>query len=77
MSMLTTFIQALFVRLYSVMPEGKWGKQKGATALEYLMIAAALIALLVFLAQSPAVQGAIESAFQNLFESDDLPGGGS
>ena len=51
-------------------------RQKGASALEYLMVAAALIAILVALGSSETVKTAVETAFQSLFGDDRLPGGG-
>ena len=43
MSILTSLMQALFVRLYALNTEVKWGKQKGASALEYIVLAAVIV----------------------------------
>lgn len=42
-------------------------RQKGATALEYLVLAAAVIVILGVLATNDGVQGAITTAFTDLF----------
>ena len=47
MSILTSLMQALFVRLYALNTEVKWGKQKGASALEYIVLAAVIVIAVV------------------------------
>ena len=74
MDMLKTLSQALFARLYTQLP-GRARKQRGASALEYIVLAAALIIIIGVLATNDTVSGALETAFTNLFTdaSDTTP----
>ena len=63
---MNTLIQQLFIRLYSHLPTSA-SRQRGATSLEYLMLAAVVIAILVFLSTNTEVRQAISDAFSNIF----------
>ena len=73
MSTLTMISQFVFARLYSQLP-GRARKQRGASALEYIVLAAALIIIIGVLATNDAVKDALEGAFEGLF-SDATDGG--
>lgn len=68
MDMLKTLSQTLFVRLFTQMP-GRARNQRGASALEYIILAAVLIAIIAFLATNGTVQETLEAAFDNLFDT--------
>lgn len=65
MSVLTTLIQAIFARLYAIQPEGKWGKQKGASALEYIVLAAVIV---IAVALGALVFGGTDGVIADTFE---------
>ncbi|HAB08665.1 MAG TPA: hypothetical protein DCG27_08545 [Alcanivorax sp.] len=44
-------------------------KQRGASALEYIMLAAVIIAILVFLSTNTDVRAAISTAFSDIFKA--------
>jgi pilus assembly protein Flp/PilA len=73
MDMLKTLSQALFVRLFTQLP-GRARNQRGASALEYIVLAAVIVlavsagALLLTSGGNP-----IETTFQDI--ADALPGG--
>ena len=48
-------------------------KQRGASALEYIVLAAAIIIIVGILATNTAVQTALSGAFENLFSSAQNP----
>lgn len=48
-------------------------QQKGATALEYIVLAAAIIVVVGVLASNTTVQTALETAFSNLFTDAQTP----
>ena len=50
-------------------------KQRGASALEYLVLAGALVAIMVFAFSNQAVQDTVKGIFDGLF--DQVPTGGS
>ncbi|MHA7915225.1 Flp family type IVb pilin [Alloalcanivorax xenomutans] len=62
-----TAIQSLMVRLFTQMPT-RSNRQRGATALEYIMLAAVIIAILVYLSTQTDVQDAIKEAYENIFD---------
>lgn len=74
MSTLTMIAQFVFARLYTQLP-GRARKQRGASALEYIVLAAALIIIIGVLATNDTVSTALETAFTNLFTdaSDTTP----
>lgn len=74
MSTLTMIAQFVFARLYTQLP-GRARKQRGASALEYIVLAAALIIIIGVLATNGTVSTALETAFTNLFTdaSDTTP----
>jgi len=76
MSTLTMISQFIFTRLYSQLP-GRARKQRGASALEYIVLAAALIIIIGVLATNSTVQDALESAFEGLFSSAETAGAGT
>ncbi len=49
--------------------------QKGASALEYLVLAAAIIVIIGFLATNDTVQTTVTNAFQDLFTDAASAGG--
>ncbi|MBF1803400.1 hypothetical protein [Alloalcanivorax profundimaris] len=61
-------IQKLAARLYTAAPT-RADKQRGASALEYIMLAAVIIAILVFLSTNTAVQNALRDAFADVFNT--------
>ena len=65
---LTKLSQFLLVRLYTQLP-GRARNQRGASALEYIILAAVLIAIIAFLATNGTVQETLEAAFDNLFDT--------
>lgn len=73
MSTLTMISQFVFARLYSQLP-GRARKQRGASALEYIVLAAALIIIIGVLSQNTAVRGALNEAFTNLFSDAETAG---
>ena len=77
MSTLTMISQFVFARLYTQLP-GRARKQRGASALEYIVLAAALIIIIGVLATNGTVGTALETAFTNLFTkaSDTTPPAG-
>lgn len=68
MSTLTMISQFVFARLYTQLP-GRARKQRGASALEYIVLAAALIIIIGVLATNDTVKLALEGAFEGLFDS--------
>jgi len=48
-------------------------KQRGASALEYIVLAAAIIFIVGILATNTTVQNTLQSAFENLFSSAQNP----
>lgn len=73
MSTLTMISQFVFARLYSQLP-GRARKQRGASALEYIVLAAALIIIIGVLATNDTVKQALEGAFEGLFDSAETAG---
>ena len=74
MSSISRFYHSLLARLFTRMP-GRARGQRGASALEYIVLAAALIIIIGGLATNDTVSTALEGAFENLF-SDAAAGGG-
>ncbi|MGB2247521.1 MAG: Flp family type IVb pilin [Alcanivorax sediminis] len=74
MSSLSRFYQSLMARLFTRMP-GRAHGQRGASALEYIVLAAALIIIIGVLATNTTVQDALNSAFENLFADASNAGG--
>lgn len=72
MSTLKDMFRLLMIRLYTQMP-GRARNQRGASALEYIVLAAALIIIIGVLATNDTVKDTFETAFQNLFT--DAAGG--
>jgi len=73
MSTLKDMFRLLMIRLYTQMP-GRARNQRGASALEYIVLAAALIIIIGVLATNDTVKDALEGAFEGLF-SDATDGG--
>lgn len=73
MSTLTMIVQFVFARLYAQLP-GRARKQRGASALEYIVLAAALIIIIGVLSQNTAVRGALNTAFTDLFSDAQTAG---
>ncbi|WP_323775305.1 hypothetical protein [Alcanivorax sp.] len=74
MSTLTMISQFVFARLYSQLP-GRARKQRGASALEYIVLAAALI-IIIGVGINAVGSGAIQEAFSDLFSSAGSGGSG-
>ena len=75
MSTLTMISQFIFARLYTQLP-GRARKQRGASALEYIVLAAALIIIIGVLATNDTVTLALEGAFEGVFDSAETAGAG-
>ncbi|MAX56710.1 MAG: hypothetical protein CL537_14565 [Alcanivoracaceae bacterium] len=73
MNSLNTFCQGLMARLYA-RSSGGARKQRGASALEYIVLAAALI-IIIGVAVANGAGDALTGAFTDLF-SDAAAGGG-
>ncbi|MEQ3777775.1 MAG: Flp family type IVb pilin [Alcanivorax sp.] len=73
MSTLKDMFRLLMVRLYTQMP-GRARNQRGASALEYIVLAAALI-IIIGVAINTVGSDALQTAFQNLFDSASQGGG--
>ncbi len=68
MSTLTMITQFVFARLYTQLP-GRARKQRGASALEYIVLAAALIIIIGVLATAfSGDDNPLVDAFEGLFE---------
>ncbi|MCE7510630.1 Flp family type IVb pilin [Alloalcanivorax xenomutans] len=65
---INTATQFLMARLYTQLPT-RSNRQRGASALEYIMLAAVVIAILVFLSTNQGVRNSIRDAFQNIFDT--------
>ena len=76
MSTLTMISQFIFARLYTQLP-GRARKQRGASALEYIVLAAALIIIIGVFATNDTVKLALEGAFEGLFDSAETAGAGT
>lgn len=74
MSSMSRFYYSLMARLFTRMP-GRARGQRGASALEYIVLAAALIIIIGVLATNDTVQTTLSGAFEGLFE-DAAAGGG-
>ena len=74
MSTLTMISQFVFARLYSQLP-GRARKQRGASALEYIVLAAALI-IIIGVGINAVGSEAIQTAFSDLFSSAGTGGSG-
>lgn len=61
-----TAIQSLMVRLYTQMPT-RSNRQRGASALEYIVLAAAIIIIIGVLAGTSGIQDTVTAAFKKLF----------
>lgn len=61
-----TAIQSLMVRLYTQMPT-RSNRQRGASALEYIVLAAAIIIIIGVLAGPSGIQDTVTAAFKKLF----------
>ena len=67
-SSLQTASQWLAVRLYT-RGNSRSDRQRGASALEYIMLAAVIIAILVYLSTNTSVRNSIVQAFQGVFDA--------
>lgn len=65
--------QKLASRLYSVAPT-RADKQRGASALEYIVLAAAIIFIVGVLASNNQVRNTLKGAFDNLFSDAENAG---
>ena len=74
MSTLNEMFRLLMIRLYTQLP-GRARNQRGASALEYIVLAASLIIIIGFLATNQTVQTTINSAFSGLFTHASNAGG--
>ncbi|MFT0138574.1 hypothetical protein ACEK07_17160 [Alcanivoracaceae bacterium MT1] len=63
-----TAIQSLMVRLYTQMPT-RSNRQRGASALEYIVLAAAIIIIVGFALNNDTVKGLLQDTFEGLFDS--------
>lgn len=68
LTVMNTASQSLAARLFS-RGRTQADKQRGASALEYIMLAAVIIAILVFLSTNTGVRQSISGAFQNVFDA--------
>lgn len=75
MSSLSRIYYSLLARLFTRMP-GRSHGQRGASALEYIVLAAALIIIIGVLATNDTVQTTLTDAFEGLFEDAAAGGGG-
>lgn len=75
MSTFKEMFRLLMIRLYTQMP-GRARNQRGASALEYIVLAAALIIIIGVLATNDTVQDAINTAFTDLFSDASTAGDG-
>ena len=66
----------LATRLHSAAPT-RADKQRGASALEYIVLAAAIIFIVGILATNTTVQTTLETAFNNLFTDAEGVAGGA
>ena len=66
LTIFTTASQQLAARLFS-RGRTQADKQRGASALEYIVLAAAIIFIVGILATNETVQTTLETAFNNLF----------
>jgi pilus assembly protein Flp/PilA len=75
MDMLKTLSQALFVRLFTQLP-GRARNQRGASALEYIMLAAVLVTALavIFVEFSGEVDGVFDGIVECLNDSSACGG---
>ena len=73
MSKITRLYKAMLVRLFARVP-GRAHQQRGASALAHIVLAAALI-LIIAIGINAVGSGAIEEAFQSLFDSAGSGGG--
>ncbi|MAD70978.1 MAG: hypothetical protein CL538_10860 [Alcanivorax sp.] len=64
----TNVSQQLAARLFS-RGRTQADKQRGASALEYIMLAAVVIAILVYLSTNTDVRDAISAAFSDIFNA--------
>lgn len=74
MSSLSRIYYSLLARLFTRMP-GRAHGQRGASALEYIVLAAALI-IIIGVALTTVGSDAIETAFTDLFDDAAAGGGG-
>ena len=72
LTIFTTASQQLAARLFS-RGRTQSDKQRGASALEYIVLAAAIIFIVGILATNTTVQTTFQSAFENLFSSAQNP----
>ena len=68
LTIFTTASQRLAARLFS-RGRTQADKQRGASALEYIVLAAAIIFIVGILATNDTVQTSLEDAFEGLFDS--------
>ncbi len=68
LTVVTTASQKLAARLFS-RGRTQADKQRGASALEYIVLAAAIIIIVGFALNNETVKGALQTAFSGLFES--------
>jgi len=66
LTVFTNVSQQLAARLFS-RGRTQADKQRGASALEYIVLAAAIIFIVGILATNDTVQGTLETAFKQLF----------
>lgn len=69
---ITNASQLLAARLF-IRGMSRADRQRGASALEYIVLAAVLIAIIAYLASSDTLKTALQTAFQNLFNSASKP----
>ena len=74
MSTFKDMFRLLMIRLYTQLP-GRARNQRGASALEYIVLAAALIIIIGVLATNDTVQTTINTAFTDLFTDASNAGG--
>jgi pilus assembly protein Flp/PilA len=72
LTIFTNVSQQLAARLFS-RGRTQADKQRGASALEYIVLAAAIIFIVGILATNTTVQTTFQSAFENLFSSAQNP----
>ncbi len=72
LTVFTNVSQQLAARLFS-RGRTQADKQRGASALEYIVLAAAIIFIVGILATNTTVQNTLQSAFENLFSSAQNP----
>ena len=74
LTIFTNVSQQLAARLFS-RGHTQADKQRGASALEYIVLAAAIIIIVGFALNNPTVKASLQSTFEGLFDSAETAAG--